>query len=264
MIPESHHSLLEPAAPQVYTHPTSTSGLTPSTSGSHRHDNGDEDDEEDDKYSVVSSRNGGNLFHPESKPRLSPTSIDTSGIPSSSSTGNIASVLSSITREGGLATTLYRNHRLSMETLAVSSTSYRDSSKGIDLQIRFQDLMSSSRASGASRSSIDGSTPCASFSDDYRHCVPANPSSSRLANTTTTGEATPRASISNDTLPKASFSEDYPSRPSLDTLRANMNASTPTSAAVSSELMSPLREQRASTASWSRYARPDSSGAAAN
>ncbi|KAG0064629.1 hypothetical protein BGZ89_008970 [Linnemannia elongata] len=312
---ESHHSFLEPAAPQDYTDPTSTSGLTPATSGSHHHENENED-EEDDRYSVVSSRNGSDLFHSESKPRLFPTSIDTSGILSSSSTGNIASASSSITREGGLATTLYRNHRLSMDnpggfsspaaqspfsnvslnlrprgsfgtgadsnsnTPRASATndflpsrvsmdspaSYRNSSRSIDLQTRYQDLMSSSRASGAPRSSVDGGTPRASFSDDYRHRVPTTPSSSRLANTTTTtGEATPRASISNDVPPRASFSEDYHARPSLDTLRANMNASsTPTSATASSELMSPLREQRASTASWSRYARRDPSGATAN
>ncbi|KAF9331962.1 hypothetical protein BGZ91_011890 [Linnemannia elongata] len=312
---ESHHSFLEPAAPQDYTHPTSTSGLTPATSGSHHHEYENED-EEDDRYTVVSSRNGSDLFHSESKPRLFPTSIDTSGILSSSSTGNIASASSSITHEGGLATTLYRNHRLSMDnpggfsspaaqspysnvslnlrprgsfgtgadsnsnTPRASATndflpsrvsmdspaSYRNSSRSIDLQTRYQDLMSSSRASGAPRSSVDGGTPRASFSDDYRHRVPTTPSSSRLANTTTTtGEATPRASISNDVPPRASFSEDYPARPSLDTLRANMNvSSTPTSATASSELMSPLREQRASTASWSRYARRDPSGAAAN
>ncbi|KAF9143848.1 hypothetical protein BGX30_014600 [Mortierella sp. GBA39] len=310
---ESDHTLLEPSAPQDYTHPNFTSGLTPATSGSHRHDNGDEDDEEDDRYSVVSSRNGSDLFHSESKPRLFPTSIDTSGIPSSSSTGNITSASSSITREGGLATTLYRNHRLSMDnpggfsspaaqspfsSLSLgfhprgsfgtgtdsnsntprasvsndfvpsrasidSSALYRDSSRSIDLQTRFQDIMASSRASGAPRSSVDGGTPRASFSDDYRHRVPTTPSSSRLANTTTE-EAAPRASVSNDTPPRTSFSEGHPARPSLDALRANMNASTPTSATASSELMSPLREQRASTASWSRYARRDPSGAAAN
>ncbi|KAG9063911.1 hypothetical protein KI688_004025 [Linnemannia hyalina] len=310
---ESDHSLLEPSAPQDCTHPTSTSGLTPATSGSHRHNNGDEDDEEDDRYSVVSSRNGSDLFHSESKPRLFPTSIDTSGIPHSSSTGNITSASTSITREGGLATTLYRNHRLSMDnpgdfsspaaqspssSLSLgfhqrgsfgtgtdsnsntprasvsndfvpsrasmdSSALYRDSSRSTDLQTRFQDIMASSRASGAPRSSVDGSTPRASFSDDYRHRVPTTPSSSRLPNATT-GEAAPRASISNDAPPRASFSEDYPVRPSLDTLRAKMNASTPTSATASSELMSPLREQRASTASWSRYVCRDSSGAAAN
>lgn len=321
ILEESHHSLLEPAAPQDHAHPTSTSGLTPATSGSHRHDNDheeDEEDEEDNRHSVVSSRNGSELFHSESKPRLFPTSIDTSGIPSSSSTGNIASASSSITCEGGLATTLYRNHRLSMDnpggfsspaaqspfsivSLSLrprgsfgtgtdsnsntprasvsndflpsrvsmdSSASYRDSNRSIDLQTRFQDLMSSSRASGAPRSSVDGGTPRASFSDDYRHRVPTTPSSLRLANTTTTttatGEATVRASISNDTPPRASFSEGYHARPSLETLRADMNASAPTSATASSELMSPLREQRASTASWSRYARRDSSGAAAN
>ncbi|KAF9540143.1 hypothetical protein EC957_004619 [Mortierella hygrophila] len=310
---ESDHSLLEPSAPQDYTHPTSTSGLTPATSGYHRHDNGDEEEEEDDRYSVVSSRNGSDLFHSESKPRLFPTSIDTSGIPSSSSTGNITSASSSITREGGLATTLYRNHRLSMDnpggfsspaaqspfsSLSLgfhprgsfgtgtdsnsntprvslsndfvpsrasmdSSALYRDSSRSIDLQTRFQDVMASSRTSGAPRSSVDGGTPRASFSDDYRHRVPTTPSSSRLTNTAT-GETAPRASISNDAPPRASFSEDYPVRPSLDALRANMNASTPTSATTSSELMSPLREQRASTASWSRYARRDPSGSAAN
>ncbi|KAF9113410.1 hypothetical protein BGW39_003771, partial [Mortierella sp. 14UC] len=62
----------------------------------------------------------------------------------------------------------------------------------------------------------------------------------------------------------ALFAEDIPARPSLNTLCANMSASTPASATMDAsalELMSPLREQRASTANWSRYSRRDSFGA---
>ncbi|KAF9907934.1 hypothetical protein EC991_010373 [Linnemannia zychae] len=346
---ESQHELLEPTAPQDY------SSLTPATSGLLSNRNENADDDEDDRYSVVSSRNGSDLFHSESKPRLFPSSIDTS----------------STAKEGGIATALYRNHRLSMDgagptttfspasqsplaglyprgnsglesnsstprvsiskdympsRLSMDSTSYRDRdlNRSSDLQTRFQELMSSSRAptststpnSAAPRSSIDSNgTPRASFSDDYRPRIPTSMSSSRLASSTN-GEATPRASISNDFLtsrtsmdsqrsatnntgniqtrfqeiasssrgrlegngpssaasltgstPRASFSEDFPSRPSLDALRANMNASTPTSATMSasgSELLSPLREQRASTANWSRYSRRDPPSGAGN
>jgi hypothetical protein len=204
-----------------------------------------------------------------------------------------------------------------------ASASYRENSRSIDLQTRFQDLMSPSRSAsgnGAARSSMDSGTPRASFSDDYRHRLPTTPSSSRFTTTTNGGETTPRVSISNDSpvsmdsqnrssssymgdvqtrfqditsssrsrlegggggggggglasaTSRASFSEDFPARRvSLDAYRANMSVSTPTSATVgsgegrenvSSELMSPMREQRASTANWSRYARRDPSGAA--
>ncbi|KAF9141641.1 hypothetical protein BG015_001216, partial [Linnemannia schmuckeri] len=258
---ESYRKFLEPAAPQDYTHPTSTSGLTFATSG-HRNDNDNADDDEVDRYPVVNSRNGSDLFHSEIKPRHFPTAIDTStfsttttayGTPSSTTTtayGTPSSSLASggITREGGLATALYRNRYLSMDnpggfspaaqspfsslnlslhprgnlgTDSNSNTpraslsndflptrvsmdsplaSYRDSNKSIGLQTRFQDLMSSNRASSAPRSSLDGGTPRASFSDDYRPRLPTIPSSSRLTNITTsnTGEIAPRAPISNN------------------------------------------------------------------
>lgn len=370
---------LEPAAPQNYT---SISDLTPATSG-HRNENADDDDE-DDRHSAVSSRNGNDLFYSATKPRLVPSSIDTSAsstpaysVPSSSSASG------SISRDvnGGLASALYRNHRLSMESPGYSpavqsplsrslsfrprtnfstgngngndsnnntphtsmsndylpsrvnidstSASYREKRGSIDIQTRYQDLMSLSRPAsgkGAARSSMDGDAIRASFSDDYRYRLPTTPSSSSRLSTTNDEETPPRASISNDarvsmdsphrrssstyaediqarfqeissssrgrlerrgsgaglasatpktslseTGPRVSFSDDFPARPSLDTYRANISTSTPTSATVgsgegrkrvSSELMSPLREQRASTANWSRYARRDSSIAA--
>ncbi|KAK3846640.1 MAG: hypothetical protein J3R72DRAFT_433240, partial [Linnemannia gamsii] len=310
MVPEErHHEHFEPAAPQDY------SSLTPATSGllSNRYNNDDGNEDEDDRYSVVSSRNGSNLFHSETKPRPFPSCIDTS----STASGSIAA------KEGGLASVLYRNHRLSMDgpgsttfspatqspfaglyprgngngvdsnsttprasvsndflpsRISMDSTSYRDNSRSSDLQTRFQELMSSSRApttsapvSAAPRSSMDSNgNPRASFSDDYHPRLSASTSISRgrleggpsSAVTGSTG-GTPRASFSTETA-HASFSEDISSRSSLDTLRANLSASAPTSAAMNtsaSDLMSPLREQRASTANWSRYSRRDSSGA---
>ncbi|KAG0294642.1 hypothetical protein BGZ96_000755 [Linnemannia gamsii] len=378
-IPEEQS--LEPAAPQDYT---STSDLTPATSGD-RNEN-TVDDDEDDRYSAVSSRNGSDLFYSAAKPRLIPTSIDTStsstsayGAPSSCSASG------SIPRDvgGGLASALYRNHRLSMDNPGTSpavqspfssrnlsrslsfrprtnfstgagngtdsndntprvstsndflpsrvsmdsaSASYRENRGSIDLQTRYQDLVSSSRSAsgnGAARSSMDGGTQRASFSDDYRYRLPTTPSSSFRLATTNGGETPSRASISDDARvsmdsqhrrssntyaedmqtrfqdissssrgrleggggvasaaprlslsdlnPRVSFSENFPSRPSLDTTRANMSVSNPTSSTtrsgegreeISSELASPMREQRASTANWSRYARRDFSGAA--
>ncbi|KAF9115837.1 hypothetical protein BGW39_002944, partial [Mortierella sp. 14UC] len=80
---ESRREFLEPAAPQDYSSFTSaTSNLLFNRNENHT------DDDDDDKFSVVSSRNGSDLIHSESKPRLFPSSINTS-----------------TAKEGGLATT---------------------------------------------------------------------------------------------------------------------------------------------------------------
>ncbi|KAF9931943.1 hypothetical protein FBU30_009238 [Linnemannia zychae] len=229
---ESHHDFLEPAAPRGYS---SNSGFSPTASSrlSNKSESDNENyEDDDDRVSVVSSRNGSDLFHVETKPRLFPTSIDTSYTNSGSSPAPNSS--SSLIREGGLATALYRSHRRSQENttaftaaaqspFSISNFYPRGNTTSATESNTTTPRVSASNDYLPSRLSMDSSSFRAHHIHDRSNDLQTRyndlMSSSRGGSTSNTA---PRSSMDNGGAPRASFSDEYrPRLPPTPTTRTD-------------------------------------------